>query len=81
VNKWVFATSVLSHVAGRILFVTLVLLGLIEFVHVLTGTPIPMMDALNAVVLNKLYWAFLLVTTLFTVRLILFRLRDRDMTR
>lgn len=81
VNKWVFATSVLSRVAGRILFVTLTLLGLIEFVHALTGTPIPLMDVLNAVVLNKLYWAFLLVTTLFTVRLILFRLRDRDMTR
>src|SRR5258706_1650504 len=81
VNKWVFATSVLSRVAGRILFVTLILLGLIEFVHVLTGTPIPLMDVLNAVVLHKLYWAFLLVTTLFSVRLILFRFRDRDMTR
>src|SRR6185369_8358303 len=30
VNKWVFAASVFSRVTGRIVFVTLVVLGLIE---------------------------------------------------
>jgi len=71
---------VLSRVAGRVLFVTFVLLGLVEIIHNLAGTQIPLMNALRAVVANKLYLAFLVATTLFSVRLILFRLRDRDMT-
>jgi len=80
VNKWVFTASVLSRVAGRVLFVTFVLLGLVEIIHNLAGTQIPLMNALRAVVANKLYLAFLVATTLFSVRLILFRLTDRDTT-
>jgi ubiquinone biosynthesis protein len=81
VNKWVFTASVLSRVAGRILVVTLGLLGLVELVHALAGTPIPWMEALNAVILNKLYWVFLAATMFFSVRLILFRLQDREIAR
>ena len=79
VNKWVFAASVLSRVAGRITFVTLVLLGLVEVIHAFTGTQLPLQEALGVVVLNKFYCVFLAITLLFSVRLILFRLRDRDM--
>jgi ubiquinone biosynthesis protein len=80
VNKWVFATSVLSRVVGRLVFVTLVVLGLVEVVANLTGRQMPLLNGLSAIVSNRLYWIFLAATTLFSVRLILFRLRDRDMT-
>jgi ubiquinone biosynthesis protein len=79
VNKWIFAASVLSRVAGRIFFVTLVLLGSIGIVHALRGTPIRWRDILSAVILNKWYWAFLAATTFFSVRLILLRLQDREL--
>ncbi len=78
VNKWVFAASVLSRLVGRILFVTLGLLGVVEVVHAFTGTQLSFLNVLSAMVSNKLYWAFLAITLLFSVRLILFRLRDRD---
>jgi len=78
VNKWVFAASVLSRMMGRIMFVTLILLGLVEISYIFSGTQIHLVNALGMVILNRFYWAFLAITLLFNVRLILFRLRDRD---
>jgi ubiquinone biosynthesis protein len=78
VNKWVFTVSVLSRMAGRILFVTLALVGLVQIVQYWMGTQVPFLNTLGALASNKLYLAFLGATTLFSVRLIIFRLRDRD---
>jgi len=78
VDKWVFAVSVLSRMVARILFVTVGFIGLIELTHYLTSSPISFMNALNGVVWNKLYLAFLVATVAFSVRLILFRLREPD---
>jgi hypothetical protein len=78
VNKWVFTVSVLSRMAGRILFVTLALVGLVQIVQYWMGMHVPFLNTLGAVASNKLYLAFLGATTLFSVRLIIFRLRDRD---
>ena len=78
VNKWVFTVSVLSRMAGRILFVTLAVIGLIQLVWYGMGTPVSFLNALRAVTLNKLYLAIAGATILFSVRLIIFRLRDRD---
>jgi predicted unusual protein kinase regulating ubiquinone biosynthesis (AarF/ABC1/UbiB family) len=80
VNMWVFVASVVSRAAGRILFFTFVLLGLMEIVHAFTGNQMPFVNVFKVVALNKFYWAFLAVTLLFSVRLILFRLRDRDIS-
>src|SRR5688572_18329369 len=78
VNKWVFTVSVLSRMAARILFVTLALVGLVQLAQYWLGVPVPFLNTLGAVTSNKLYLVFLGATILFSVRLILFRLRDRD---
>jgi len=78
VNKWVFAASVLSRMVGRILFITLLGMGLIGFFHILSGNQISFALAANQVIQNKIYQAFLIVALIFSTRLILFRLQDRD---
>lgn len=78
VDKWIFTASVLSRMVSRIFWVTLVAVGLVELIPYLAGSPISFMTALNDVFGNKYYLAFLVATTIFSVRLILFRLRDRD---
>lgn len=79
VNKWVFAASVLSRMGGRILFATLMLVGAVEIYYGVTGVKIPFLDGLGRVASNKFYLAFLAATVIFSLRLIVFRLRDRDM--
>jgi len=79
VNKWVFTASVLSRMVGRILFVTVAYLGLVEIFGVLTGNPFSFSGALNNVLTSKIYQAFILLAVVFSLRLILFRLRDRDL--
>jgi ubiquinone biosynthesis protein len=78
VNKWVFATSVLSRMAGRILFITALCMGLISLAHLFTGVPVSFTLAANQVLQNKIYQIFLVVALIFSARLILFRLHDRD---
>jgi ubiquinone biosynthesis protein len=78
VNKWVFTVSVLSRMAARILFISLALVGLVQGLQYWAGTPVPFLNTLDAVTSNKLYLVFVGATVLFSVRLILFRLRDRD---
>jgi predicted unusual protein kinase regulating ubiquinone biosynthesis (AarF/ABC1/UbiB family) len=78
VNKWVFATSVLSRMAGRILFVTVVCMTLTGILHFFAGTSISFVSAVEQVIQNRLYQVFLFFAVLFSTRLILFRLRDRD---
>jgi predicted unusual protein kinase regulating ubiquinone biosynthesis (AarF/ABC1/UbiB family) len=79
VNKWVFTASVLSRMGGRIFFVTVIVLGLIEMYGMLSGSPISFAGALDQIVQNRLYQAFIILTSVFSARLILFRLRDRDL--
>lgn len=78
VNKWVFAITVLSRMAGRILFVTLLGMGLVALLHIVTGDQVPFILTMNQVIQNKIYQTFLIITLIFSARLILFRLRDRD---
>ena len=78
VNKWVFAASVLSRMGGRILLVTVLCLGLVSLLHVVTGEAVSFATALGQVILNKFFQAFLVFTFVFTLRLIVIRLRDRD---
>jgi predicted unusual protein kinase regulating ubiquinone biosynthesis (AarF/ABC1/UbiB family) len=79
VNKWVFATSVLSRMAGRVFFITLLGMGLVSLLNIFAGIPISFALAAGQVIQNKIYQGFLLVALVFSARLILFRLRDRDL--
>jgi hypothetical protein len=78
VNKWVFATSVLSRMIGRILLVTILGVIFVSGVEILAGSPVSIVRAVGELLQNKFYQAFLIVTLLFSTRLILFRLQDRD---
>jgi hypothetical protein len=79
VNKWVFATSVLSRMAGRVLFITLLGLGLVGLLHILSGNTVSFDIAFQEVIQSKIYQGFLVIALVFSARLILFRLRDRDL--
>jgi ubiquinone biosynthesis protein len=81
VNKWVFATSVLSRMAGRILFVTILCIILIDFMGISSGKPISFMATVSQLLQYKLYQVFLIAAVVFSARLILFRLKDRDLDR
>jgi ubiquinone biosynthesis protein len=78
VNKWVFATSVLSRMVGRILLVTVLWMSIIGFLQVLIGDPVSLSIAGEQVIQNRFYQAFLIIALVFSARLILFRMGDRD---
>lgn len=78
VDKWVFTTSVVSRMVGRILLLTFVLTGLLQLVWNLAGQGAPVASALNTVIHSPFYLAFVVLTSIFSLRLILFRLTDRD---
>jgi ubiquinone biosynthesis protein len=78
VDKWIFTVSVLSRMVGRILFVTILGMVIVNIVLYLMGQPISYFNTLNLVLQNKFYQLFLVFATIFNVRHILFRLMDRD---
>ena len=79
VDKWIFTASVISRFAGRILIVTLLCMVFVDVLRYAAGEPLSYAAALGAVAENRLYQLFLVLATIFNVRHILFRLRDRDM--
>ena len=81
VNKWVFAVSVLSRMVGRILFVTILAVGLVGILGILTGHPNSVIIVIDQVIHNKPYQVFLVAAVVFSMRLIIFRLRDRDLAQ
>lgn len=81
VNKWVFTASVLSRMGGRILIISVVFMGLFGLAHIFEGGSVSFMTTLNQVIQNKLYQALMVAEVIFNSRLILIRLRDRDVGR
>jgi len=65
---------------GRILFITLLGMGLVALMNLLTGSPVTFTLTAEQVLQNKIYQGFLFVALVFSARLILFRLRDRDLS-
>ncbi len=78
VDKWIFTTSVLSRMVGRILLVTILGMVLVNVVLYIQGQPISYFNTLNMVIQNQFYQLFLVFATIFNTRHILFRLMDRD---
>lgn len=78
VNKWIFSASVLSRMAGRILVVTLLGLGLYSLAAYLSNAPFTLVSTFTALAKNHIYQLFLVFAVFFNIRHILFRLRDRD---
>jgi len=78
VNKWVFTASVLSRMGGRILIISVVFMGLYELFRIFSGDTGSFTSTLNHVLQNKFYQTLMLANVVFNIRLILVRLRDRD---
>ena len=78
VNKWVFTASVLSRMGGRILIISVVFMGLYELFRIFSGDAGSFTSTLNHVLQNKFYQILMLANVVFNIRLILVRLRDRD---
>jgi hypothetical protein len=49
--------------------------------HIFTGETVSFMTTLTQVVQNKLYQALMIAGAVFNLRLILVRLRDRDLSK
>lgn len=81
VDKWIFITSVLSRMAGRVVLVTILGMLLASVVLYVRGEPIHYLDTLGLVLQDRFYQLFLVVAVIFNTRHILFRLRDRDNNR
>jgi hypothetical protein len=64
--------------AGRVLLVTLLGMGLVNGIHYFNGGSAPFVDVLTTVLQNRLYQLFLILALVFNVRHILLRLSDRD---
>jgi hypothetical protein len=79
VNKWVFTASVLSRMAGRIVFITILFMSWLGAAGIFAGNPFSFMVTLNEVITNRLYQILMILSVVFSTRLILFRLRDRDL--
>jgi hypothetical protein len=80
VNKWVFTASVLSRMGGRVLIISGVFMGLFGIFHIFTGESVSFMATFNQVIQNKLYQILMIAGVVFNTRLILVRLRDRDIS-
>jgi len=78
VDKWVYTTSVLSRMAGRLLLITLLALGLVDLQWYLMGQPITFEHSLRVVLQNGVYQAVVVAAAILNARHILFRLQDRD---
>jgi len=78
VDKWIFATSVFSRMAGRILFVTLLAIIVVNIQHYFKGEAITILNSMSAVFQNRLYQLFLVAALALNLSHILFRFRERD---
>jgi hypothetical protein len=81
IDKWVFAISVISRMAGRVLLAgALAVAGLYAY-RAASGLPINLTGLLFDVLLSWPFQLFLAVTAALNLRHILFRLRERDERR
>jgi ubiquinone biosynthesis protein len=78
VDKWVFAVSVLSRLAGRVLLVTAVATAGVSISRSLFGVPVSLPGSLLTVAQSLPYQLFLVAAGVLNLRHILFRLREQD---
>lgn len=78
VDKWIFAASVFSRMAGRILLVTILAVLSVNLTRYLEGEAITFMNALSLVVQNRLFQVFLIAVFMINLSHILVRFKERD---
>jgi hypothetical protein len=80
VNRWVYIASVISRMIGRVLLITLLGMVLVYIFRGLSGEPVTFSSTLGMLTRSTIYQVFLLGVGLFSIRNILFRLRDQDVS-
>ena len=78
VGKWVFTTSMVIKLIGRLLLITLIGVFLIAGIQFLRGFEIQLEDIFQKVVSNRFYVVLLVILLITNTRHILFRLRDQE---
>jgi ubiquinone biosynthesis protein len=78
IDKWIFAFSVLGRMVGRLALVAGIAVGLVSLVHYSRDGAVDVINVLNSLLPNGLFQLALLIVVVLNVRLILFRLRERD---
>ena len=78
VDKWIFAASVITRMAGRILIVTALAMFVVDISLYLNGLPLTFPLVLNQVLQNQYYQLFLIAALVLNIRHILFRFKERD---
>jgi ubiquinone biosynthesis protein len=78
IDKWIFAFSVLGRMVGRLALVASIAVGLVSLVHYSRDGAVDVINVLNSLLPNGLFQLALLIVVVLNVRLILFRLRERD---
>jgi hypothetical protein len=80
VNKWIFSFSVLGRMAWRILVVTLLAMGLYSVIAYFRHESFTFFTTFTAVTRHPIFLTLLILVIFFSMRHILFRLNDRDIS-
>jgi ubiquinone biosynthesis protein len=78
IDKWIFAFSALGRMTGRLALVTAIAAVLVALVHYFRDGAVDMVNVFNVLLHSGLFQLALLSVVILNVRLILFRLRERD---
>ena len=78
VGKWVFTTSMILKLTGRVLLITLLGASLMAGIHLLRGFDLNLGEILREVLSNRVYLSLLVILLITNTRHILFRLRDQE---
>jgi ubiquinone biosynthesis protein len=78
IDKWVFTFSVLGRMVGRMALVAGIAVILVSLVHYFRDGAVDVANVLNLLLYSSLFHLALLCVVILNVRLIVFRLRERD---
>jgi ubiquinone biosynthesis protein len=78
IDKWIFTFSALGRMTGRLALVTAIAAVLVALVHYLRDGAVDVVNVFNILLHSGFFQLALLAVVILNVRLILFRLRERD---
>jgi ubiquinone biosynthesis protein len=78
IDKWIFTFSVLGRMVGRVALVAGIAVLLVSLAHYFRDGAVDLANVLDILLHSSLFYLALLSVVVLNVRLILFRLRERD---
>ena len=79
VDKLIFTASVVTRLLARVTFVSFLAIATLAIVNFFTGTPSTLISLALIVARNPFYQLFLISALILNLRLVLFRLREREL--